>query len=445
MKKRNLKAIFLGLLSRRRAGDKSSPGRSMPGAPQDVAATRSRIEAAASDQKAPQARAETISATGGRLPQTPPGPPADWLAKRSSGPPSHWAERVRPAAPELLQDCERSAFEAAPPPRPPRQVLLRPPQSQGPALAPVSTRRPEQPSAATSDRARHEFRKQEPPAPSSSAGAQKGDAELSDRRTDKPPRFGPSRLANNSGTIWKIVPRISASVGRATESPRMSPPVPLKVGRAVAIEPQEAAEMAAAPLLEVQAVAAPASLPSDNVRRPNVAGPSGPARKDQLTRSSRNGDEYDFPRGAPAPSEMRRICDGDEAPLHIPIISAGPSRIVKFSRRQTPKPENASRENITRYSEVIRREDRSLPVSPDWPAFNSGSRRVKNMKEVTEPMKPRAAQDRPDASYDVSPGRWPELLQSSPGDYFDDLMAVLRELRHNRRLAGEQAGNLWSE
>ena len=48
-------------------------------------------------------------------------------------------------------------------------------------------------------------------------------------------------------------------------------------------------------------------------------------------------------------------------------------------------------------------------------------------------------------SYDVSEGRWPALFESSADDYFDDAMAAWRELSRNRRLAREQAGNLWSE
>ena len=48
-------------------------------------------------------------------------------------------------------------------------------------------------------------------------------------------------------------------------------------------------------------------------------------------------------------------------------------------------------------------------------------------------------------SYDVSAGRWPALLESSADDYFDDAMVAWRELSRNRRLAREQAGNLWSE
>jgi hypothetical protein len=48
-------------------------------------------------------------------------------------------------------------------------------------------------------------------------------------------------------------------------------------------------------------------------------------------------------------------------------------------------------------------------------------------------------------SYGVSAGRWPALFESSADDYFDDAMAAWRELSRNRRLAREQAGNLWSE
>jgi hypothetical protein len=225
----------------------------------------------------------------------------------------------------------------------------------------------------------------------------------------------------------------------------MSPLLSLRIDRAVAGGPQGEAAEATGPKDKGPAV--PMVLPPVNVRRPSGAEPHDQVHIDTsgALQSKRNSGEVESQRVEPAASGMRRVCDGDEAPLHIPIISAGPSQIVKFSRRQTPKPENASREHMTRYPDVIRREARNFSISHGQPTFKSGNRQVMNTKEVTKPIRPQVAQGRPDASYDVSPGRWPELLQSSPGDYFDDLMAVLRELRHNRRLASEQAGNLWSE
>ena len=116
MKKRNLKDVFLGLLAgvRRRAGDKP-PGDSM---------------------EASAARAEAKSETGGRLSQKPPGPPADWLAKRSGGPPAHWVERVRQVTPEMMRNEKRDEADATSQLQDPRRIQRK---SAAPRAAAVGT------------------------------------------------------------------------------------------------------------------------------------------------------------------------------------------------------------------------------------------------------------------------------------------------------------------
>jgi len=125
VRKTNLKAIFWGLLSRRlrRAGD--SPGKLSggspegaaifppPGSPQARIAGESAVESTKSVQVAYPALADATSKAGDQLPETLADPHEAWLAKRSSAPPTHWVERVRQDAPELLQDREKDETGAA--------------------------------------------------------------------------------------------------------------------------------------------------------------------------------------------------------------------------------------------------------------------------------------------------------------------------------------------
>jgi hypothetical protein len=62
-----------------------------------------------------------------------------------------------------------------------------------------------------------------------------------------------------------------------------------------------------------------------------------------------------------------------------------------------------------------------------------------------KPIEAPAASDRHVTSFNITAGRWPELLDSSNDDYYDDVMEAWRELNHRRRLTGEQTGSLWSE
>jgi hypothetical protein len=400
VKKRNLKAIFLGLLGRRRAGDKSSPDRAAAAATQAAAAARSRIEPEPSDLKAISAHAETVSATSGHLPQKPPGPPADWLAKYSSGPPSHWVERVRSAAPQMSQDQGGNEFGATAVPQPPRQVQLGPtPRLQRPEQAPP-------------------LRLQRP-----------GRAPGADE---------PSRSAHDRRTIGRV-PQISAGAGRATESPQISPRLHLKSDRAMAPDP---------PSPKDRGRAIPMSPPPDNASRSARMEPSSPARADSSrpVQSTYNSDGHGFPRVEPVGAGMTRSSGKHEAPLHIPIISAAPAQVVKFSWPGNREQENVARKNITRYPDVIRHEAPRLPVSDERPIFKSGYRPVMKREEaVTNPVGPHVTQERRDTSHEAPAGRWPMLLEAAPADHFDDLMAVLRELRHNQRLVREQEGALWNE
>jgi hypothetical protein len=437
VKKRNLKAIFLGLLARRRGGDKPSHDRVASEAPQDSASARSQIEQAASDHKAPSASAEAVNEIGDHLSRKPPGPPADWLAKHSSGPPPHWVERVRSGAPKLLQNPERREAGATAPPQTPRQIqprpapgprrLQRPAQSpplrlQRPALAPLPIRETEQSGrgagySATDGRGHPETRRQEPLAPSSSADAQKDDAD-------------------NSVTICQIVTHRQSQpdIGNRELAPLASTRRSANDGAAPIAPPRS----------RNQGIAGPAVLPLDNDRRPSGIEPHSPTRVDpgEFIQSSCNSYEPEFLRVepvAPATEVHSRSRYNHEVPLDSPLASAAFARDWKFSRRQNPE-----QENVARYP--AHRETRRSADGHERLALTSGYKQVvKREEEVTKPIGPQFERDQRAISYGVSEDRWPALFEASPDDYFDDLMTVWHELSRDRRLAREQEGGLWNE
>src|SRR5262249_54775646 len=120
----------------RRAGD--SPGKLSggspegaaifppPGSPQARIAGESAVESTKSVQVAYPALADATSKADEQLTETLADPHEAWLAKRSSGPPPHWVERVRQDAPELLQDQEKDEAGAAIRIQPPVQLQQKP-------------------------------------------------------------------------------------------------------------------------------------------------------------------------------------------------------------------------------------------------------------------------------------------------------------------------------
>ena len=189
MKKRNLKDMFLGLFAgaRRRAGDKP-PGDSF---------------------EAPSARAETESETGGRLSQKPPGPPADWIAKRSGGPPAHWVERAPQVTPETLRNGKRDEADATSQLQDPRQI-----QRKSAAPAPLRLERPAPASRSSldspqkpimrtesrpDDHRRPGRRKQEPSLPFIPVNTQKRDADDLEKNSKESPEMRVTESTVRSG------------------------------------------------------------------------------------------------------------------------------------------------------------------------------------------------------------------------------------------------------
>jgi hypothetical protein len=461
VKKRNLKAIFLGLLSRRRVVDESPLDPGTTGATPDGAAARSRIGPAESNQKAPSASAEGVSETGDRITRKPPGPPADWLAKRSSGPPTHWVERVRLADPALLQNLERDEAGATAPPQPTGQIQLGrtpapPPQSRRPAQAPPLRLQKPAPSPrpigepeqsgrgmvefATDGPGRPESRRQESPAPTYFVDAQKGDTD-------------------DGGTNCQIVPRaqLQADLGLKGLAPSESTQIFAPEAQEI-LTGSESPQMSSAPTPPRnidKAAVAPLVLPPDNVRRPSGTEPHSQTWVDssELIQSSRNSDEPAFSRVEPVASGAPDHCrssDEHEATPGIPIISAATAQFGEFSVGQ-----NTEQENVVRYPDGIRREIRRSAAGYEQLPFISGYRQgtkngvTKREEGVTQPVglefAPESAADLRVTPYGVSAGRWPALFDATPEDCFDDLPAAWRELNHNRRLDREQAGDLWSE
>jgi hypothetical protein len=136
----------------------------------------------------------------------------------------------------------------------------------------------------------------------------------------------------------------------------------------------------------------------------------------------------------------------NESQQKSPLEAAARARAGEFYRLQYPERENTAQENITRYPDVIRRETRRSAAGHHRLAFKPDyGQIVERQEDVLKPIGPQAAQDRRATSYGVSADRWPALFEASPDDYFDEVMAVWRELSHTRRLSREQAGDLWSE
>src|SRR5262249_28504515 len=86
----------------------------------------SAVESAEPVQVAYSALAEATSKADDQLTETLAGPPEAWRAKRSSGAPAHWVERVRQDAPELLEDQEKGEAGAAIRIQPPIQLERKP-------------------------------------------------------------------------------------------------------------------------------------------------------------------------------------------------------------------------------------------------------------------------------------------------------------------------------
>jgi hypothetical protein len=463
VKKRNLKEMFLGLFmgARRRAGEKP-PGDSF---------------------KASPASEEAISETGGRLSQKPPGPPSDWLAKRSGGPPAHWVERVRQAAPELMQDWKKDEVVTATPPQPPKRIrrnstaqaaprpssppaplrLERPAPAQRPPLD--SPRKPVmQTESRPDDRQRHGGRKQEPPLPTFTVNTRKrdaGDLEKNSKETpelcdaDSTVRFGDHSTATR------------LQISKATAQPNASfrnnlcanaPPRELGFVEESLSQRRKGANASNVLLGAEQSIGEPDKDEGRRQVREDTPEQKNNGRKN-INRHAEH--SWDFQTGSERP---------------------------EFPTPYAIEPANATRQQVIRYPEASRAEARRSPVRHEGAALDSGYGKVEEREEVVaNPVGPATGQDRqttrpdksfaadrrlasrllapgagdtgaskrlaphfmtsdqPPISYDIPAGRWPALFESSDDDYFDDAMAAWRELSHRRRLAREQAGSLWSE
>lgn len=476
MKKRNLKDIFLGFFAgaRRRAGDKP-PGGSF---------------------EASSARAEAKSETGGRLPQKPPGPPADWLAKRSGGPPAHWAERVRQTTPEMFRNGKIVEADATSQQQDPKQV-----QRKSAAPVPMRLERPAPASRSSLDSPRKPIirtesrlgdhrrpgnREQEPSLPSFPVNTQKRDADDSGKNSKESPELRDTESKVQSG-----------DQAVATR---------LQIGEApVRAEPGFQRDIRAFAPLREQGVSASRFLQE---------------REDEEVSKGIFNVEREI--GAPDKDEGKQVWE-DTAydPENFPPLKEGEAET--FSCRQYSEQENVGQKKVNRraeqlrnfptgaerqkfptpsatgaikvtrrqvipYPDVYRAEAQRSPVGDDCAAIKSDDEEVEwRVEAVTKPAGPAPGQDRltkrtdksiaaqkrdtscllesrdgetnaskqlaphvitsttAPTSYDVSEGRWPALFESSADDYFDDAMAAWRELSRNRRLAREQAGSLWSE
>jgi hypothetical protein len=446
--------MFLGLFvgARRRSGDKP-PGDSF---------------------KASPARAEAISETGGRLSQKPPGPPADWLAKRSGGPPAHWVERVRRVAPELLQDWKKDEVVTAPPPQPPKRIRRNstppaPLRLERPAPAPRppldSPRKPVmQTGSRPDDRRRPGGRMQEPSLPSFTVNTRKRDADNSEKNSKEPPElcdtdstalFGDHYTANQL-QIGKATDRLNPSFRNNLCA--NAPLRELGLGEESFSQRRKGANASKVLLRAEQAIG---ELDKDEGRRQ--------VRED--TPEQKNNGRKNINRHAEHSWNFQTGAERPEFPT--------PSAI---------EPVKVTRQQVIRYPDAYQAEARRSPVRHEGVALDSGDGKAEGREEViANPVGPATWQDRqttrpdksfaadrrlascllapgagdtgaskrlaphfitsdqPPISYDISAGRWPALFESSDDDYFDDAMAAWRELSHCRRLAREQAGSLWSE
>jgi hypothetical protein len=488
VKKRNLKDIFLSLLAgaRRRAGGKPS-GDS--------------FETSA-------ARAEAKSETGGPLLQKPLGPPEDWLAKRSGGPPVHWIEHVRRTTPETLWNGKRDEADATSRRQDPRPVQRKSAESAplrlewpGPASR-SSLDSPRKPILGTEsrhdDHRRPGPRNQEASPPSFPVNTRKRDADDLGKNSKKSPELRDKESTGRSGDHAKESTGRSGDQAVATQ---------LQIGEATA---------QAKPSFQRK------NYPFAPLREPGLSESSfSQERKD--AKVSKVLFDLEHAIDAPDKDERRRQVREDTADdpgNHPPLKDDGAE---KFSFWQKPEQENVGQQNVNRQVErlgnfptcaghqefptpstirsvkVTRRQVTPHPdisqaeaqrasVRYDRAILDSSDGDGEGREEViTKPVELSARQDRltktPDkgfaaqrrdtscllascdsetgadkqlkphfitstpapTSYDVSAGRWPALFESSTDDYFDEAMAALRELSRDRRLAREQAGNLWSE
>jgi hypothetical protein len=486
--KRNLKDVILGLLAgaRRRAGGKP-PGDSFE---ESAARVEAKIE------------------TGGPLSQKPPGPPADWLAKRSSGPPAHWVERVRRITLEMLRNQKRDEADATSQRQDPRQVQRKSAESAplrlewpGPA-ARSSIDSPRKPILGTEsrhdDHRRPGPRNQESSLPSFPVNTRKRGSDDLGKNSKKSPE-----LCDKESTV--------RSEDHAKESTVRSG------GPAVATQFQ---------IGEAPAQAKPSFQRNiyafSPLREPGLSESSfSQERKDANVSKVLFNLEHAI--GAPDKDERRRQVREDTADdpgNHPPLKDEGAET---FSFWQKPEQENVGQKNVNRrverlgdfptsaehqefptpsairsvkvtrrqvtpHLDISRAEAQGSSVRYDRATLDSSGGDGEGREEViTKPVELSAGKDRltkpPDkgfasqrrdtscllascgsetgagkqlephfitstpapTSYDVSAGRWPALFESSADNYFDDEMAAWRELSRNRRLAREQAGSLWSE
>ncbi|HKQ77857.1 MAG TPA: hypothetical protein VJ810_29435 [Blastocatellia bacterium] len=477
MRKTNLKAVFFSLLSRRlrRAGD--SPGKSSgdpptgaaifppPRSPQAGIAGESTVESAESVQSAYSALAETTSKADDQLPETLGGASEAWLAKRSSGPPAHWVERVRQDAPELLEDQEKDGAGAAIPLQPPRQLQRKP--------APPAPLRLERPTATLSSQQNQSGRQMRQDISERSAGypasTDRSTAEFQSARVNRStaefqsargPRGLSPDLPQEPIAESEARPGASARLRRRNQEPAgSSPSVNSKKSGAEAGEqsskeppkPRGADTAVQSVHFESRKAEAPAregsgALMDGYETVPHEASESHQSKGGELTgrlelrqvREKRGGERLESQK--PLAARPSKVTQWKEASW-----SGETSKVV--SRRdddlKSQLPVHADGQ-LTRYPDVIHRETRGTPVRNERVAFDSGKRRaVKREDEVMKPIEAPAAPDRP--SYNISADRWPELPGSSTDDYFDDVMAAWSELSHRRRLTSEQTGILWSE
>jgi hypothetical protein len=475
--KRNLKEIFLGLLAGawRRVGEKP-PGDSF---------------------EASSARAEAESETGGRLSQKPPGPPADWLAKRSSGPPAHWVERVGRTTPETLWNEKRDEADATPQLQDPRRIQRKSAESAplrlerpGPASR-SSLDSPRKPIMRTEsrpdDRRRPGRREQEPSLPSFPVITQKRDADELEENSKESPELRDTEPAVRSGD-HAVATQLQICEAHAQAEPGFQ-------GNICASAPLREQELSESRFLQErkdtkvskglfnveQAIGAPDKDEGSRQVRIHTAYAHGnhqPLKEDVAeTSSCRQNTEEENVGQKNVKSRAEQLREFPTGAEHQEFTAPSATGAVKVTRRQ-----------VVRYPDISRAGAQRMPVRYDRVTLDSSDGNGKGREEVvTKPIGTETAHNqltmRPDKgfashkrdascllasrdgdtgegkqlappfitstptpdSYDVSPGRWPALFESSADDYFDDAMTAWRELSRNRRLAREQAGNLWSE
>jgi hypothetical protein len=398
----NLKEMFLGLFvgARRRGGDKP-PGDSF---------------------KASPARAEAKSETGPRLSQKPPGPPADWLAKRSGGPPAHWVERVRQAAPELLHDSKKDEVVMAPPPQPPNRIrrnstppaplrLERPAPAQRSPLD--SPRKPVmQTGSRPDDRRRPDSRKQESSLPSFTVNRRKRDADDLEKNSKEPPELCDTdstvRFGDHSTATQLQIGKATAQLNPSFRN-NLCANAPLRelgLGEESFSQRRKGANASKVLLRAEQSIGEPDKDEGRREVREDTPEQKNNGRK-YINRHAEH--SWNFPTGAERP---------------------------EFPTPSAIEPVKVTRQQVIRYPETSQAEARRAPVRHEGACATGASKQLAPHFITSTP---------PPISNDIPAGRWPALFESSDDDYFDDAMAAWRELSHRRRLAREQAGSLWSE